>query len=39
MSHILTIAPDAVATWAHDVSGNTVALATFDVAGQVSMQP
>ena len=29
MSHILTIVPDAVTTWAHDVSGNAVASATF----------
>jgi hypothetical protein len=29
MSHFLTIAPDAATTWAHDVFGNAVALATF----------
>jgi hypothetical protein len=29
MSHSLTIAPVAETTWAHDVSGNTVAVATF----------
>jgi len=29
MSHILTITPDAVTTWAHDVFGNAVALTTF----------
>jgi hypothetical protein len=29
MSHILTIVPDAVTTWGHDVSGNAVASATF----------
>jgi transglutaminase-like putative cysteine protease len=29
MSHILTIEPDAVTTWAHDVSGNAIASATF----------
>ena len=29
MSHFLTIAPDAATTWAHDVFGNAVAVATF----------
>jgi len=29
MSHVLTIAPVAVTTWAHDVFGNAVAVATF----------
>jgi transglutaminase-like putative cysteine protease len=29
MSHVLTTTPDAVTTWAHDVFGNAVALATF----------
>jgi transglutaminase-like putative cysteine protease len=29
ISHFLTIAPDAATTWAHDVFGNAVALATF----------
>ena len=29
MSHVLTIAPVAETTWAHDVSGNAVAVATF----------
>jgi transglutaminase-like putative cysteine protease len=29
MSHVLTIAPVAVTTWAHDVTGNAVAVATF----------
>jgi transglutaminase-like putative cysteine protease len=29
MSHILTLTPDAVTTWAHDVLGNAVALAAF----------
>jgi transglutaminase-like putative cysteine protease len=29
MSHILAITPDAVLTWAHDVFGNAVAMATF----------
>jgi len=29
MSHTLAITPDAVLTWAHDVFGNAVAIATF----------
>jgi transglutaminase-like putative cysteine protease len=29
MSHVLVITPDPVTTWAHDVFGNAVALATF----------
>jgi transglutaminase-like putative cysteine protease len=29
MSSFVTVTPDAVVTWAHDVSGNTVATATF----------
>jgi transglutaminase-like putative cysteine protease len=37
MSHILTITPDAVTTWAHDVFGNAVALTTFaDMASTLS---
>jgi hypothetical protein len=29
MSHVLSIAPFAAMTWAHDVFGNAVAVATF----------
>ena len=29
ISHVLTITPSAVTTWAHDVFGNAVAVATF----------
>ena len=28
-SHLVTVAPDAVVTWAHDVAGNAIATATF----------
>jgi transglutaminase-like putative cysteine protease len=31
MSNLVTVTPAAIVTWAHDVWGNAVALATFDV--------
>lgn len=28
-SHLVTVTPDAIVTWAHDVAGNAIATATF----------